>query len=121
MRGRCWCFGVLSRAHGPPRGKARAAGKAVRLGKARNAASRWPVRAGRCCKVQGTLSTCAAVSHPTASSHAPDHAALALTLRELARAAGIQRCHRAGTELAQEGEHRLTWPTHGITRCLEIQ
>src|SRR3546814_18180090 len=86
---RVLCFGVLSRAHGPPRGKARAAGKAVRLGKARHAASRWPVRAGRFCKVPGTLYTCSAVSPPPVSSHAPHHATIPLRLRSLPLTAGF--------------------------------
>src|SRR3546814_15270453 len=71
------------------------------------------------CKVQGTRKTCASVSHPTASSHAPDHAALALRIRALAREAGFQRCGIAGIELGEDEQHLRNWLANGLYGSME--
>src|SRR3546814_13608373 len=71
------------------------------------------------CKVQGTRKTCASVSHPTASSHAPDHAALALRIRALAREAGFQRCGIAAIELGEDEQHLRNWLANGLYGSME--
>jgi len=54
------------------------------------------------------------VSQPATSSPAPDHAALALRIRALAREAGFQRCGIAGIELGEDERHLRDWLANGL-------
>ena len=54
------------------------------------------------------------MSQPATSSPAPDHAALALRIRALAREAGFQRCGIAGIELGEDERHLRDWLANGL-------
>jgi epoxyqueuosine reductase len=54
------------------------------------------------------------VSQPAASAPTPDHAALALRIRTLARELGFQRCGIAGIELGADEDHLREWLANGL-------